>query len=349
VRRDRLELDVTGGRTEISALIGVPAADVLLLNDEDLTYAKLRLDERSMSTVVSHISGFDSSLSRALCWAAAWDMVRDAEMTARDYVALVCAGLPSETDINLVTATLRQVQLAVGQYADARLDRDRVADDRRHRPGRVRGGRAGQRVPAGLGPYVRQCRPSPRGPRGAAGLAELRRRTAGLAIDTDLRWSLLSALVAHGAAGPDEIEAELDRDRTASGERQAALAHALVPTAESKAETWRRLTGDEKLPNWLQRSMLQGFQHTSQLELTAPYVPRFFEVVDEIWATRASEPAQEFVLFGYPGLHVHQSTVAATDQWLAVEGHPGPLRRLVAEGRDGVVRALAARAKDATA
>ena len=143
--------------------------------------------------------------------------------------------------------------------------------------------------------------------------------------------------------------AELDRDRTASGERQAALAGALVRTAESKAEVWRRLTSDEKLPNWLHRSLLQGFQHSSHTDLTAPYVQRFFDVVDEVWATRDSEPAQEFVFFAYPANHVGQATVDATDAWLAVEGHPAPLRRLVAEGKDGVVRAIAARAKDASA
>ena len=91
---------------------------MLLLNDDDLTYAKMRLDERSMATVVEHIAGLDSSLARALCWAAAWDMVRDAELPARDYLALVLPGLPAETDINLVTATLRPGPAALAYYAD---------------------------------------------------------------------------------------------------------------------------------------------------------------------------------------------------------------------------------------
>jgi aminopeptidase N len=155
--------------------------------------------------------------------------------------------------------------------------------------------------------------------------------------------------VAAGGAGPEQIEAELDRDRTSGGERAAATAHALVPTAEAKAETWRRLTGPDQLSNWLQRSLLQGFHHPRQLDLTEPYVSRFFDVVDEIWATRDSEPAQEFVGFAYPGLHVGPATVEATDAWLAVEGHPAALRRLVVEGKDGVLRAIKARAKDASA
>ena len=288
------------------ALAGVAAADVLLLNDDDLTYAKLRLDERSLATVVDHIPGFDSSLSRALFWAAAWDMVRDAELAARDYVALVCAGLPAETDINLVTATLRQAQAAVASYADPAWIPTGWQHARRQRPGRAGRGRAGQRVPARLGPGVRRAARAPTTWRCCAAGSPASDVPDGLTIDTDLRWSLLQALVAHGAAGPAEIEAELDRDRTASGERAAALARALVPTPESKAETWRRLTGDEKLPNWLQRSLLQGFHHPSQLALTEPYVAKFFDVVDEVWATRDSEPAQEFVFFAYPTLHVRR-------------------------------------------
>jgi aminopeptidase N len=349
IRRDRLELDVSGASTDVPQLVGVRAADVLLLNDDDLTYAKLRLDDRSMATVVNHVSGFDSSLARALCWAAAWDMVRDAELATRDYTALVCAGLPKETDINLVTATLRQVQLAVTQYADPawRATGWRMLAD----TARAAIDAAGP----GSGFQLAWARAFAGNARTAEDLAVLRGWLDGtgvpdgLAIDTELRWSLLQALVAAGAAGPAEIDAELDRDRTASGEREAALAGALVRTAESKAEVWRRLTADEKLPNWLHRSLLQGFQHATHTDLTAPYVAKFFDVVDEIWATRDSEPAQEFVFFGYPGNHVSQETVQATDAWLAGEGHPAPLRRLVAEGKDGVVRALKARAKDATA
>ena len=112
---------------------------------------------------------------------------------------------------------------------------------------------------------------------------------------------------------------------------------------------WRRADRPTTpLPNWLQRSLLQGFQHPTQVELTAPYAAQFFDVVDEVWATRDSEPAQEFVVLGYPALPGRaRRRWRPTDAWLAGDGHPAPLRRLVAEGRDGVVRALKARAKDA--
>ena len=348
VRRDRLDVVVSGARTPLTELVSIRAADVLLLNDEDLTYAKLRLDERSMSTVVDHLSGFASSLTRALCWAAAWDMTRDAELAARDYVRLVCAALPVESDINLVTATLRQAKGAAVQYADPSWQ------------------------PAGLRLLADTCRISLAAAEPGSGfqLAWARGYTAaardssdlevikgwlagdgipkGLSIDTEMRWTLLSALVAEGVVGSDEIEAEFDRDRTASGERAVATARALIPTAASKAETWRVLTADEKPANWLQRSLLVGFHHPSQLALTEPYVSAYFDVVDRIWDTRDSEPAQEFVVTAYPTLHVEQSTVELSDAWLTGE-RVAALRRLVGEGRDGVIRSLNARTKDATA
>jgi aminopeptidase N len=349
VRRERIDVDVDGARTEIAELAGTPVADVLLVNDDDLTYAKLRLDERSMATLVDHITGFDNTLARALSWAAAWDMLRDGELAARDYVRLVCRGLPAESDINLVTATINQARSALTFYADptwapegwrqlAACAREALATAE---PGSgfqltwARGYAAAARDESELAVV--------------AGWVRGENVPDGLVIQSDLRWSLLQSLVAGGMATAEQIEAELDADRTASGERQAALARALVPTAESKAETWRRLVEDYHLPNWLQRSLLQGFQDPRQIDLTAPYAARYFEVVDEIWATLDSEPAQDFVTGAYPAYQISDETVALTDAWLARDGSPAPLRRLIIEGRDGIIRALKARTRDASA
>jgi aminopeptidase N len=349
VRRDLLELDVSGERTEVPALVGLPAADVLLLNDDDLTYAKLRLDERSMATVVQHIAGFDSSLARALCWAAAWDMVRDAELAARDYVALVASGLPAERDINLTTATLAQARSAITMYADpqwAPTGWAMLAETAKA---------AIAAAEPGSGFQLAWARAFINAARGEDDLAILRGWLAGtgvpagLTVDTELRWSLLESLAAMGAAGEDEIEDELNGDRTASGEREAALARALLPTPENKARVWEQLTAGEELPNWLHRSLLQGFQASTQVALTAPYAEKFFDVVSAVWARSDSEPAQEFVMLAYPAYQISNETVAMTDAWLALDGQNQSLRRLVAEGRDGVQRALKARAKDIAA
>jgi aminopeptidase N len=349
VRRELIEADVDGEQTEIASLVGKKAADVLLLNDDDLTYAKLRLDPRSMAAVVDHIDGMDNSLARALVWSASWDMVRDAELAARDYVKLVAVGLPAEKDINLVTATIRQAQSALVFYADPAWAPEgwrQIADTAREALRNAEPGSGFQLA------WARSFAAAARTPQDLAVLSGWLRGEdvpAGLTIQADLRWGILHALIANGAADAAEIEAELDRDRTASGERQAALARALVPTPESKAETWRRLVEDHNLPNWLQRSLLQGFQHSAQTSLTAPYVAAYFDALMPVWESRDSEPAAEFVELGYPAFQVSEDTVARTEAWLAEPSRPAPLRRLVGEGRDGIVRALKARAMDATA
>ncbi|MGH3736815.1 MAG: ERAP1-like C-terminal domain-containing protein, partial [Micromonosporaceae bacterium] len=172
---------------------------------------------------------------------------------------------------------------------------------------------------------------------------------AGLAVDTDLRWHLVQSLVAAGALGPDTIDAESRRDATASGRVQALHATALVPTAEAKAETWRRLTEDTSLPNSQLRALAHGFQHPLHVELIAPYADRYFQSLPELWAEWDGDLARAFAIMLYPAYQVSERTVATTDAWLADESHPASLRRLVAEGRDGVVRALAARARDTAA
>jgi aminopeptidase N len=349
IRRDLLELDVTGEHTAIPALTGVKAADVLLLNDDDLSYTKLRLDDRSMAVAVRHLGGLDSSLARALVWNAAWDMLRDAELAARDYVTLVCSGLPRETDINVTTWTARQAATAIAQYADpawqptgwqmlATLAREQLAA-----------------ATPGSGWQLSWARTFISSARTSDELTVLRGWLAGegvpngLTVDTELRWQLIQALVALGAADRTEIDNELSGDRTASGEREAAVARALIPTPENKAAVWTELTTTKDLPNWLNRSLLTGFQSVKQVALTAPYAEKFFEVAGDVWARSDSEPAQEFVTLAFPVYQISEETVALTDAWLAKDGHPASLRRLVNEGRDGIVRALKARQKDISA
>src|SRR5205807_3605626 len=246
-----VEVTIADGETDIPELRGKPSADVLLLNDDDLSYTKLRLDERSMETVVNHISGLDSSLARALCWSAAWDMVRDGELPARDYAALVCNGLPAEHDISLVTASLAQAQGALTYYADpawAPVGWALLAATAR---------RALSDAESGSGFQLAWARVYASAARSDSELALLRDWLEGdppdgLAVEAELRWRLVQALAAGGQLGEAEIQSELDRDRTATGERQAATAGALLATPEAKAAAWRRLTGPDALPNWLQ-------------------------------------------------------------------------------------------------
>jgi aminopeptidase N len=346
VRRERLELDVTGEATAVPALTGQKVADLLLLNDDDLSYVKIRLDQRSMATVVDNLAGLHSSLARALCWAAAWDMVRDAELASRSWLELALRALPVETDINLVTTTLRQATSALSLYSDPQwlpVGWGRLAATAAEQLDRE----------PGSGRQLAWARTFTRAAQTPAELAVLRGWLdgtgvpAGLAIDTQLRWLLLQALVAAGAATEPEIDAELAGDPTAAGGREAATARALRPTAAAKAQAWAAVVGEPALPNWQHRAILQGFWHPAQLAVTAPYVVAYHDVAGDVFARRDSDQAREFLRLGYPQYHVSEATAAASDRWLADGLHPPVARRLVAEGRDAVLRALAARATDA--
>ncbi|HEV7657523.1 MAG TPA: aminopeptidase N [Mycobacteriales bacterium] len=347
VRTERIELDVTGARTEVPELAGVLQPDLLLVNDDDLTYGKVRLDERSLATVVARVADIDDPLPRTLCWGAAWDMTRDGEMRARDYVALALAGVTGESEIGVVQSIQGKIRSALMNYAApdwAPTGWAQLADLSEQE---LRGAEPGSDLQLA---WARTFAAAARTPAQVAvvrGLLDGTGAVPGLSVDTELRWSLLSALVALGAAGDDEIEAELDRDPTASGQRRAATARALRPTEAAKAEAWRLATEDDDLPNAINEAIIGGFHHPEQDALTEPYLARYFEVIPDVWERRTSEIAQNVVVGLFPDA-ASPSVVDAAEAFLADPAVPPALRRLVAEGRDDTVRALKGRARDAT-
>jgi len=349
-RRARIETDIEGPRTDVAELVGQRQPDVVLLNDDDLTYAKIRLDPRSLATVTEHVGDFTASLPRALCWAAAWDMTRDGEMATRDYLRLVLGGLRGESTIGVVQVLLRQVMVALDAYADPEfspIGYDQLATAALEQARAAEPGSDHQLV------WTRTFAAAARRDEHLAvqrGLLDGSDTIEGLAIDTELRWHLLQCLVGIGGAGAAEIDAELDRDPTDQGQREAATARALVPMPAAKAEAWRLATEDDELPNQTGLAYISGFTHPAQHELLAPYSTRYFEIVADVWARRSSEVAQNVVIGLYPSWDVSDETVRRTDDYLAAnQDLPPSLRRLVNEGRDGVVRALRARACDQVA
>ena len=349
VRRERIELDVDGELTAVPQLVGQRRPAVILLNDDDLSYAKVRLDEQSLAFVTEHLGDFESSLPRALCWASAWDMTRDAELAARDYLSLVLSGIGKESDIGVVQSLQRQVKLAIDLYADpaareallARWTDATLAHLRAAAPGSdhqlawARAFAATARTPEQLDVLD--------------ALLDGSQTIEGLAVDTELRWAFVQRLAAVGRFDEAEIAGEYERDRTAAGERHATTARAARPTAEAKAEAWASVVDSDKLPNAVQEAVIGGFVQTDQREVLAPYAERYFEVVKDIWDSRSHEMAQQIAVGLYPTVQVSQETLDRTDAWLTSAEPTAALRRLVSESRAGVERALRAQRADAAA
>ncbi|MFE4539929.1 aminopeptidase N [Streptomyces scopuliridis] len=349
VRTNRIELDVEGERTEVPFPADTPRPAVILLNDDDLSYAKVRLDEESLRVVTEHLGDFEESLPRALCWASAWDMTRDGELATRDYLELVLSGITKESDIGVVQSLHRQVKLALDLYAapewreagltrwtDATLAHLRAAEPGSdHQLAWARAFAATARTPQQLDLLQ--------------GLLDGTETVEGLAVDTELRWAFVQRLAAVGLHDEEEISAEYERDRTAAGERHAAAARSARPLAEAKAEAWASVVESDKLPNALQEAVISGFVQTDQRELLAPYTEKFFAAVGTVWESRSHEMAQQIAVGLYPSLQVSGATLEATDAWLASASPNAALQRLISESRSGVERALKAQEADAAA
>jgi aminopeptidase N len=352
-RRLRVETDVAGPRTVVPEIAGQPRPDLVLVNDDDLSYAKIRLDEHSLRTLlVNSIGAFTDSLPAALCWSAAWDMCRDGEMAARDYVGLVMSGITSVTYISVVQTLLRQAGQAARRFADPgwrETGLTLMADTLR---GLLHGAPAASdeqlayvRAFAGVATSAEDLAL-------LAGLLDGSVQLEGLSVDTDLRWTLLARLVSRGAAnssggsfGPAEIDEELARDATDAGERHAATCRAAIPSAEAKREAWQALAGGE-LTLAMFRAILAGFADPDQPELVRPYRTEYFGVVGDVWRDWSSAMAQDFVSGVYTVCELSPETVEATDAYIASAQPPAALRRLLIEGRDDVLRALRCQARD---
>jgi aminopeptidase N len=347
-RTRRVEVDVAGEATPIPELIGADRPDFVLVNDDDLSYAKVRLDEASLRSLISASGRFTESLPAAICWSAAWDMVRDAELATRDFLSLVLAGADSIADVTVLQTVLRQITTAVRRYGDPAWRPTGLAElatGLRGLLGRAAPGSDRQLVYATIFTGVAI---SGEDLDLVAGLLDGSVTIDGLAIDTDMRWRLLHRLVSRGVAGPERIAAELDRDSTDAGERHAAQARAAIPTAAAKAAAWRQITGGT-MPNAVFRAALNGFEDLDQDELLAPYAEPFFDLVPGLWQGWGSDMAQYFAEGAYPRTEVSQQAIDAADEYLSRTSLPTGLHRLLTEGRADVARALRCRRRDAQA
>jgi aminopeptidase N len=359
VRRTTVEIDVVGERTEVAKLVGLDQPDLLLLNEGDLTYAKIRFDERSLATVRESLHTLEDSLARALCWGAVWDMTRDAELPATDFVDIVLRGLGAETDETAAKQLPVYVQIAIDQFAHpSHRDRLRATWEAGMRalvdgaaPGsdhqltfiRAFAGTTGKRTPPSS--YGGAAR-SASGLDLLAGLLDGTLTLPGLEVSDDIRWAALTALAANGRADRDRVLAELERDHTISGRERAAAALAVLPSAKAKAEAWEQAAVSDELSNETRRSIAYVFDASGQEELLAPYLERYLAVAETVWEDKGTHVATTTLEYLFPRVLTSQETLDRVDAWLASTQANPAATRYVREARDDIARALAAQEVD---
>ncbi|WZH36295.1 MAG: aminopeptidase N [Microbacterium enclense] len=347
-RVHHLELDVDGDRTEVPELRGIRRPDLVLLNDDDLAYAKIRLDERSLATAIAHLKDISDPLARSLVWGAAWDQTRDAEASATDYLDLVLRNIGSETESTTVRTTLAQLQLAANSYVapSTRAEaRERVADGLWELAQQAETGSDSQLQ------FVTAFASAASTPAHAEIVRALRNGDTvleGLEIDTDLSWQLLISLAAAGAVTDTGIDEARAADNTAKGGEFAAQAKAALPTHEAKAAAWSSLIDRADAPNTIVRAAAIGFTHPATVAVLADFVEPYFSMLLPIWESRSYQIAQYLIVGLYPAALASTELRDATRAWLAQNSEAAPaLRRLVSENLAGVERALAVQERDA--
>ncbi|MEU4683970.1 aminopeptidase N [Streptomyces xinghaiensis] len=350
VRFHRAETDVAGPRTVVTELAGAARPDLILVNDDDLTYCKTRFDAHSLDTLRASLGDVTDPLARALCWSALWGLTRDGLMPARDFLDLVLRFAGRESDIGVLQMLHAWAHSALVHY---------TAPDRREQSGRALAeGALGELRLAepGSGHQLAWARFFALTAGSAADLQLLQGLLAGTAkidgleVDQELRWAFLEPLAAHGAAGAAEINAELARDDTASGKRHQTRCLAARPSGEVKERAWADVVESDTLSNALVEATIAGFDQPGQRELLAPYVPRYFAVIEQVWEKRSIEIAMSVVRGLFPMLQGNQETLDAAQTWLDEHRQAPPaLRRLVLEAHADLARALRAQDCDRAA
>lgn len=358
VRVRREELDVDGDVTEVPALVGVSRGKLVLVNDDDLTYCSLRLDAESLQTALQRIADIAEPLPRSLVWSAAWEMTREAELRARDFVALVSGGVHAETEVGVAQRLLLQAQTALASYVEPGWAHEHGWPQFADRLLEL--ARAAQPGSDHQLAFVNTLCSSVLSTCHVVTLADLLDHDPadlglpGLVIDTDLRWRIVTALASAGEIDADGsatpfIDAEIQRDPTAAGKRHGAQAATARPQRQVKEEAWTTVVEDDTLANVTARAIIAGFAPAGQHELLKPFTDRYFEAIPGVWARRSSEVAQTVVIGLYPHWDISEAGIAAADGFLSAPESevPPALRRLVLEGQAGVKRALRARQFDA--
>ena len=348
VRRQRAELDVVGEFTEVGDLEGKSLPELTLVNDDDLSFVKVRFDPVSLRTLRRRLGDIEDSLARSVCWTAMWDMARDAELPAREFLELALRHAPREREIGALERVLSQAQVAISLYGEpsARdLGADRLAAAALDQARRAEAG--GDHQLAWIRTFVSAARSSEDLDH-VKGLLDGSFGIPGLAVDTELRWHIVQSLAAAGGPETDELIAdERRRDPTDLGERYEAAALAARPTREAKEAAWRRILDDRSLTVALAGAIMRGFQQPGQESQLEAYAVRYIDELGRVWDERDFEFALAFGEQMFPRWVVSEETVEIVDRALGNPELPGPTRRLLLEGKDRLLRAIRARRVDA--
>ena len=295
-----------GARTAVPALVGRPCPALVYPNHGDEDYVKVELDARSLEAVKSGIAALPDPLERMMLWRTLWEMVRDAKWPVSEYQDLVLSALGSEKDFKVASSVLSTVygrhawSPSVLNYAPkpdyARLEEFFWANTLKSEPG-------SDFEKLWFDGYV-EVASSEAGAARLRGLLDGKALVAGMFIDQDRRWSILTRL---GELGVPEAEAlvaaELKRDASDLGVKSAITARAARPDLEGKKAWFAKITDlDSKASLGELRAAMAAFYPRTQLGLRGRFVEPFFETLPALVARKDGDFLDDYSRAMFPTL-----------------------------------------------
>ena len=348
IRTERIELDVQGERTEVSELVGKKRPALVLLNDDDLTYAKIRLDEKSFETALTKLSQIEDPLARALVWGSVWDATRDGESTARNFIKLALSHIQEETESTTMMTLLRQLLTVTNLFTAPKHRLESQLEVAEGLWQLAQSAKAGSDAQLQFVKFFAQFARSQTQLEVVADLLSGKKQLDELKIDTDLRWELLTSLSVGGKATKARIDVELEADNTANGQKAHAAAIAGLPDLKAKQEMFSKLVDTDQMSNALVNSASLAFGRVLETALLEPFVEQYFAKVLSIWEHKSYHMAEYLLVNLYPLSLANHALVQQTEKFLEnpeLSSKPA-LKRIIIENLAGVVRAIKAQQTD---
>jgi aminopeptidase N len=348
IRTERVELDVQGANTDVPELVGKKRPALVLLNDDDLSYAKIRLDDRSYETALQSLSKIEDPLARALVWGSVWDATRDGEATASDFIQLVLGHIADESESTTMMTLLRQMLTVANFYTE---ERNRLSSQLKVAEGLwnlAQYAKAGSDAQLQFVKFFAQFARSDAQLDTISHLLSGKAQLDGLEIDTDLRWELLTSLSVGGKVSKDRIDTELEADNTANGQKAHAAAIAALPDPKAKQEMFNKLVDTDQMSNALVNSASLAFGRVLNTGILEPFVDQYFDKVLSIWENKSYHMAEYLLVNLYPLALVNEALANQTEEFLKkseLDAKPA-LKRIIVENLAGVHRALVAQKRD---
>ena len=348
IRTERIELDVQGERTEVSELVGKKRPALVLLNDDDLTYAKIRLDEKSFETALTKLSQIEDPLARALVWGSVWDATRDGESTARNFIKLALSHIQEETESTTMMTLLRQLLTVTNLFTAPKHRLESQLEVAEGLWQLAQSAKAGSDAQLQFVKFFAQFARSQTQLEVVADLLSGKKQLDELKIDTDLRWELLTSLSVGGKATKARIDVELEAYNTANGQKAHAAAIAGLPDLKAKQEMFSKLVDTDQMSNALVNSASLAFGRVLETALLEPFVEQYFAKVLSIWEHKSYHMAEYLLVNLYPLSLANHALVQQTEKFLEnpeLSSKPA-LKRIIIENLAGVVRAIKAQQTD---